>query len=450
MKTSPRWFPVILLFVIALASYAAVPEAATKLGPNSFGLTYTPMPNSFKFKPKATINGWVRQNDTKAMIQHGWELWGGLTTMISQNVDGKPVKVPIFETWVDESTVFPSPTTQAVVAPTTVAPGTKARKFSLPRQVQQELLRTQATAFKTFEVVSVKYTKEIYDHVQKNGYYKTATMETLNASWDKKGTPLANRVVVPFPNTSIMLKPTYQVVSGSAVTTLTYWTGPTDSSNPSSPDPGAWNKKMLVVPPGVAKPDGSDLPLVGIDQFYSIKLNKEEAKAITSLGQGTANEGDYALLVAMHVSSREIDNWTWQTFWWSFDKPAIPKSQPPVALPFDHYNIAVGYSYTTGPDSPEGLNVVCYNPYLEAGFSNKTFPVTPGQLGIESNCMSCHRTAAWPPPSYVTDQPGFRYFTGNGLIKPGDNYFKGMTKVDFVWGFAVDVNPPGPAPSPSP
>ena len=415
---------------------------------NGFGLTYTPMPPAFKFQPAATINGWVKQNDSKAMIQHGWDLWGGLTSMTSQMVDGKPMKFPIFETWVDESTIFPSPTTQTAVVPAAVAPGTKARKFSLPRQLPQ--VRTTAAALKTFMVVSVKYTKEIYDHVQKNGYYKTATMEALNASWDKKGTPLADRVVLPFPTPSIMLKPTYQVVSGSAPTTLTYWTGPTDSSNPSAPDPGSWNKKMLVVPPGVAKPAGSDPPLVGIDQFYSIKLNKEEAKAITSLGQGTANEGDYALLVAMHVSSREIDNWTWQTFWWSFDKPAIPKSQPPVAAPFDHYNIAVGYSFTTGPDSPEGLNVVCYNPYLEAEFSQKTFPVTQGQLGIESNCMSCHRTAAWPPPSYVTDQQGFRYFTGNGLIKPGDSYFKGMTKVDFVWGFAVDVNSPAASPSPTP
>ena len=448
MKTPPRWILVIALCAISFAGRAAAPEAAPPLAPNSFGLTYTPMPTAFKFKPKATVNGWVRQNDNKAMIQHGWELWGGLTTMISQVVDGKPVKIATFETWVDESTVFPTPTAQAAVAPAAVAPGTRARKFSVPRQLQPELARIKATAgLKTFPVVSVKYTREIYDHVQKNGYDKTGTMEALNASWDKKGTPLPDRVVLPFPNTSIMLKPVYQVVSGSAATTLTYWTGPTDSSNPSSPDPGTWNKKMLVVPPGVAKPGASDTPNVGIDQFYAIKLNKEEAAGITSLGQGTANEGDYALLVAMHVSSREIDNWTWQTFWWSFDKPAIPKSLPAVAAPFDHYNIAVGYSFTTGPDSPAGLNVVCYNPYLEAGFSQKTFPVTPGQLGIESNCMSCHRTATWPPPAYAQQ---FHYFTGNGLIKPGDNYFKGSTKVDFLWGFALDVQPPGPAPAPTP
>jgi hypothetical protein len=445
MKTFPRWPLVLILSAFSLAGGAPPPDAT-----NSFGLTYTPMPPAFKFQPKATINGWIGQNDSKAMIQHGWELWGGLTSMTSQLVGGKKETFPIFETWFDESTVFPSPTTQAAVLPATVAPAVRARKFSRPRQLppEQSRRRTTAEALQTFSVVSVKYTKEIYDHVQKNGYYKTATMEALNASW--KGTPLADRKVLPFPNTSIMLKPTYQVVSGTSATILTYWSGPTDSSNPSAPDSGTWNKKMLVVPPGVPKPNVSDIPDVNIDQFYSIKLNKDEAKAITELGQGTANEGDYALLVAMHVSSREIDNWTWQTFWWSFDKPVMPKAQPAVKPPFDHYNIAVGYSFTTGPDSPAGLNVVCYNPYLEAGFSQTTFPVTQGQLGIESNCMSCHRTAAWPPPAYVTQGQGFQYFTGNGLIKPGDSYFTGMTKVDFVWGFAVDVNPPAASPSPSP
>jgi hypothetical protein len=447
MKMFPRWFPVILLFAIALATYAAEPEAASKLGPNSFGLTYTPIPKTFKFQSDATVNGWIKQNDTKSMIQHGWELWGGLTTMTSQVVDGKQVKIATFETWVDETTVFPPPPAP-LASPSATAPRAKARTFSAPRQFQHdkeapEKMMTVPGFSPIPRLVSVKYTKEIYDHVQTNKYFDTATMQALNAGFDKKGTPVADRVVRPFPKTSIMLKPTYAVVSGSAPTVLTYWTGPTDSSNPSVPDVATWNKKMQVVPPGVAAPTVGGTPNVGVDQFYAIKLNADEAAAITSLQQGTANPGDYALLVAMHVSSREIDNWTWQTFWWSFDKPAIPKSEPPVIAPFDHYNIAVGYSFTTGPDSAAGLNVVCYNPYLEAGFSNSTFTIK-GQLGIESNCMSCHRTAVWP---FNVNGP---YFTGNGLIKPGDTYFKGTTKTDFVWGLPEDVPTPAPTAAPSP
>ena len=189
------------------------------------------------------------------------------------------------------------------------------------------------------------------------------------------------------------------------------------------------------------------VPVVPVDQFYNFKLNTQEAAYINSMGQGRFKEGDYAILVAMHVSSREIDNWTWETFWWSIDKPKIPDSvRGKVHAPFDHYDVAVGYSFTTGPDSEAGLNVLCFNPYLEAGFDNSTF-AKPGQLGIESNCMSCHRAATWPPPSLPNNAA---YFTANGILKADDPYFQGTTKVDFIWGFADDVTPPPPPSSPIP
>ena len=65
------------------------------------------MPNTFKFQPKQVVNSWVDSNDTKAMIEHPWELWGGLSTEVTQKVDGREVHCPTFENWVDEFTVFP-------------------------------------------------------------------------------------------------------------------------------------------------------------------------------------------------------------------------------------------------------------------------------------------------------------------------------------------------------
>ena len=58
------------------------------LGPNGLGLTYSPMPNTFKFRMKEVVNTWVEGNDTKAIIEHAWELWGGLSTVVTQQVDG--------------------------------------------------------------------------------------------------------------------------------------------------------------------------------------------------------------------------------------------------------------------------------------------------------------------------------------------------------------------------
>jgi hypothetical protein len=60
--------------------------------------------------------------------------------------------------------------------------------------------------------------------------------------------------------------------------------------------------------------------------------------------------------------------------------------------------------------------------------------------------MSCHRAAAWPP---AQPQPQGINYVANGIIDPGDpRLFAGMTKTDFVWGFALDVAPPSPSNQP--
>jgi hypothetical protein len=430
------------------------------LGPNGLGLTYTPMPNTFKFQPKQVVNTWVETNDTKAMIEHAWELWGGLSTMVTQQVDGHAVHYPTFETWVDEFTVFPQPSpfaaAAALASPQASAPRPQAHPFTRPKQLRRrgERFRLADEAAPkptqpTPRVVTVKYTKEIYDNVFAHQYNQTAVMLALNESWSKTTppTPLADQKVQDFDDKSIMIKPVYQIVSGTEGSLVNYWAGPAASTNPSAPGINTWTNKMLVVPPGVPHVTIQGVPVVPVDQFYNFKLNKQEAVYINSMNQGRFKEGDYAILVAMHVSSREIDNWTWETFWWSIDKPKIPDSvRGRVHAPFDHYDVAVGYSFTTGPDSEAGLNVLCFNPYLEADFDNSTF-AKPGQLGIESNCMSCHRAATWPPPSLPNNAA---YFTANGILKADDPYFQGTTKVDFIWGFADDVTPPPPPSSPIP
>ena len=105
-------------------------DEARPPGPNGIGLTYTPMPEWFEFRKAAEVQRWIDQNDTKAMIEHAWELWGGLTSLTSQEIDGK--KYPVFETWVDEFTVFPpAKDLQAPIADATAKghPFTRARQL---------------------------------------------------------------------------------------------------------------------------------------------------------------------------------------------------------------------------------------------------------------------------------------------------------------------------------
>ena len=76
--------------------------------------------------------------------------------------------------------------------------------------------------------------------------------------------------------------------------------------------------------------------MVSVNDFYHFPLTPADFTASTDplngavlfpnnpLSQSGFAPGDFAILVAMHVATREVPNWTWQTFWWTLDTPAIP------------------------------------------------------------------------------------------------------------------------------
>ncbi|VTS03671.1 Uncharacterized protein OS=Sinorhizobium meliloti (strain SM11) GN=SM11_chr0905 PE=4 SV=1 [Gemmata massiliana] len=420
---------------------------------NLLGLAYQPLPKWVPFESKDTVQKWIDENDTKAMTVHAWQLWGGLTEMVTEKVGGEEHRVPLFETWFDPDQVFGPP------PPPAQKP--EPRQFKRPRQLfrtQPGHLRLLAAEAPTpppapepvdpisFRAVTVKYNREMRDHAQANKYYDGATLQKINDGWGK--TPIADRNLKPYPDRAVMLKPVFQFISGTEATLLPYWAGPDkriDQTKP--PGPNNWSEKMLIIPPGQPKVAIRGMPTISLDRFYHMKLTAAEVDYLNkNFGPFTPpiSAGDYAILTGMHVSTREIDNWTWQTFWWSLNKPVIPDAvKSRIQPPFDNYETQVGYSFMTGPaagaaktdGNPNSLPLVCYNPYLEAGFGNNVFdPPFKNQLGIESNCMSCHRAAAWPGSTAL--------YVSNGLVKPGDPvFFTGNTKADFVWG-QTNVNPP--------
>ena len=102
----------------------------------------------------------------------------------------------------------------------------------------------------------------------------------------------------------------------------------------------------------------------------------------------SAQAGDQLVLLAMHLTTREIPDWIWTTYWWHDRPDAGPfAADRPAAVAgvWRNYLMDVAYSAAT-PAEADGAPNIAFNPYLE------TFAA-----GTRSNCMACHQGAVWTP-----------------------------------------------------
>lgn len=425
------------------------------------------------FASAATINGWINANpiDQAAIDAHRWSIWQGMTAPSGQTLNGTPL--PVWETWYDTTTVFAD-----AVLPVNASAAVKGsrladlsqvhekRRFTRPVQNVKHGVRTGTNGQLAGAVLSFnRFTQEMRDHIWKNQYYNSSVLTALNQKFDQDGTPIGQRTVLQFPDHSIALKPVFWIADATTTTPMPYWngTGTNATSNPQNPTPDTWKQCVLLDPTGTATNqnpitcNGATIPggqyqVVKINKdpsqsgLYAFQLTAAEATQLNTLlgndlgqmyGLSTLEAGDYAIFVATHVATREIDNWTWQTFWYTPTPSAMP-SQPPgaqgapssISAPWNNYASCTAYYMVTPPNDPNGQQFLCYNPYLETGLTgldNKDQSITDG-VGIQTNCMTCHRAAVWNPsnanPPYAID------FN----LDPSDPlWFKGVTKLEFSW-----------------
>jgi hypothetical protein len=135
--------------------------------------------------------------------------------------------------------------------------------------------------------------------------------------------------------------------------------------------------------------------------------------------------GDHVALVALHYTTKEIPDWVWATFWWHDQPDHGPFAADRTAYVsgvWRNYLMDVAYSMDT-PREFDGTPNSCYNPWLEARFQN----------GMQSNCMTCHQRAVWPPQSFLP--------ITRGSLAPDDPFFKDVTKADFLWSIIFESQP---------
>ena len=408
----------------------------------------------------ARIEGWISATQDDSIRAHAWDTWASITSPVG------PGGLPVWETWYSGHEVYE-------MVPDSVRGARRHfRDFEHPEQFhtvglhvsrgRQRIPTDRAEAVLSFN----RYTRSLAEYIWNHRYNDSTVLDSINDAFDRAGTPVAERQILVSRDSvdasEIALKPVFQFISGSGPTAIPYWNGdsPAASTDSANPSPSTWRQGVVVDPTGKLKPGDTvsmsvnggppqPLPVVSLDLFYHVRVTAADSANYSNFAATSGDEvgasdsgaqdsvlamvrpGNYALLMAMHVTTKEIPNWTWQTFWWS------PNPQDPqygadrtaaVRGVWRNYNMNAAYYMVTPPGRRGGTPHVVYNPYLETNLYGKVPNPAGGDsiawTGVTSNCMSCHRVASWPGQIYYP----------NGQIAPGDSaIFGGLTKLDFLW-----------------
>jgi hypothetical protein len=420
-----------------------------------------------------TINGWINDTsfvpnhyDSLSIYTHAWGIWAGLTAETKQRIDPLERPLRIYETWMGLNEVRDYIIQGKEINTKSIldrgrAPLTRPTQFAHAGHLEKSvnLVSKQSTfgAPATGFWVTVSYNPAQAQSAAKNKIFKQSVIN----SYYNKGKIGS---IPSFPNNSIMIKPTYLVYSSKDdMLQMPVWIdapNPPDSLNVFGPDQFPLcvyvdtknkqdkNKKITPVLATSTNKTAIKNATCNLSDFISFKVDAKTAKfmnqqdSIQGLnGNGAAKAGDLAVLVAMHVSTKEVSNWTWQTFYWAPtpSNPGSPSSKlaantitKEVKGAARHYALNAAYVMTTPNNSNNAGagSMFGYNPYLEGGFGPATFNITNNynssfKYGMQSNCMSCHALAV---PSnhtgYTTDQP----------INLNDPvFFNSEVKLDFAW-----------------
>jgi hypothetical protein len=489
-------------FLIAATAIAACDRAASSeqtvaagAGPDTMPKTYhytQPRPVGTYPSSYATIQGWINAGNTQAIRAHGWDIWASITAET-------PDRVPTWQTWYSGQEIFAPPKQQAGVARprdgvirfrSLAEAGDVSDTADARRDTIQENRNERVFAFNRF-------TKSTAEFIWNNRLNRGNRLRDTGIGMTRSKTPLASRAVLvshdSTDSVSFVLKPVFQFISDTGVTAVPYWAGDssavtTDSANPIAK---TWKQAVAVNPSGKYKAgDSVYLPVNGqparwikvvpLAAFYHVRITASDSANFSQFGAsngdfiGVGNDtakdsvlaavrpGNYGLLMAMHVTGKEIPNWTWQSFWWAYDPNDQYGSDRPASIPapWNHYDMTVAYSML----QPNGQQLIAYNPYLETSLGGKYPKAMPPSrdsiawTGVTTNCMSCHRRAAIGysrgsivAPPYGNDMqidPGNQLvFTQPDALSPGRI---ATIKTDFLWSIVVRASIPTVAPMGAP
>ena len=406
------------------------------------------------------IYTWLENQDTTSIVSHAWGIWAGLTEPTKQKYNGQPLLV--FETWMGVQELA-AMSAQGQVS--SDVEKTNRTQLSIPKQfVHGRLFAGQKvdTNFTVLETVS--YDPSAAHFATSNRLFNQSV---LNGYTVKNGIG----AVPEFPNTSITTKPTYYagVPSKNGLIRVPVWASPNPAKAFKYTEWQQWvyadvnnnqepNKKLVPVTTSNPTQEQIKAATCNVNDFINYKIDRVGADYLNShqdVGTTPSRqfiEGDYVLLVAMHVTTKEFKNWTWQTYFWCPDpsNPPSPSSKFEAGLrpkelkgAASHYAVSTAYAMVwpnqpvTGGSDDNARPILAFNPYLEGGFGPKVFSL-PNKFrpdfvyGMQTNCMSCHAL------STMTGKNG--YSTNQYIDMMDTSLFKNDVKLDFTWSIQGNIN----------
>ncbi len=463
----------LVLFVAACQQSPPVQTPTPVAVATPTGITPTDIPAGYGYPgDRAEIQAWADQWEIAKITKHTWDMWAGMTADSGQSFNGS--KLPYWETWCGTEEVFGG----------TCGKGARpGRPFRVASQLTHNSRLTGVSAPPDTQVVSFnKFNPSMakYLNAQHAGpgtagpynYTSVSSLIALNQAWPANTATVDRKVEEsPYQPTTpgvpgyagIETKPVIFLVKATGLTPMPLWQGPAGSTNQTNPTPSTWTTCVLLDPAATGGPDVAPIPATPaqiaqkvtmpyacatylyapLATIYSFKMDAAEAASWNNLqgNGGTASAGDYGVLGGMHVNSKEIVDWTWQTFWWQpgQDTPNnFPGSKAGMTAnvqgAWRNYASCSAYNQTEGKTSTK--MVVCFNPFLETSSGIPS--------GLTSNCVSCHGTATAAgsnnklsslsyPPNYVKP-----ISFGEGSV-PIDPRFAGFTRTDFSWAIPVNA-----------
>jgi hypothetical protein len=185
-----------------------------------------------------------------------------------------------------------------------------------------------------------------------------------------------------------------------------------------------------------------DARRVDLNAFYSVKVDAEMARSfmldhsahkVASVVLGRPIQtGDYLILVAANLATKEISEWVWGTLWWHDRADAGPfAADRPAELPAPWRNYLLQVAFDTDkPTALDGGPHICFNPWLEG-----RFPDSGHGGGTASNCLACHRRASYPPVNFLPVTRGAPDLTNDVA------YARNRLRTNFIWSIALHSRP---------